>query len=150
MELAPLPSVFICLPIVLLCLWLRLVFLRLSILSLSFVSGLGIHFPCFFYEGFSDPNCHVFCLNFYSILTTYQLVTPKDEMSKNSIFIWMYLCIPSWYLSTISHSYSLIPILVRKVWKTLVNSGTVWSFPVAVWLILYISHHNFQQGSIVP
>jgi hypothetical protein len=34
--------------------------------------GLGIHFPCFCYEEFIDPNSHFFCLNFCSILMAYQ------------------------------------------------------------------------------
>jgi hypothetical protein len=46
-------SIFLHLSIVLLCFWLRLVVLRLSIFSLPFVlHGLGLPFPCFCCEGF--------------------------------------------------------------------------------------------------
>ena len=33
--------------------------------------GLGLPLHCFDYEKFADPNSRLFCLNFYSILTTY-------------------------------------------------------------------------------
>ena len=41
MEVAPLPAILLCLSSVLLCLWLGLVFLILSIFSLSFVRWVG-------------------------------------------------------------------------------------------------------------
>jgi hypothetical protein len=41
MEVAPLPGIFLCLSSVLLCLWLGLVVLILSIFSLSFVLWVG-------------------------------------------------------------------------------------------------------------
>jgi hypothetical protein len=44
MEIAPLPSVFLCLPIVLILLWIRLVVLRLSIIAPSFVLWVGAAF----------------------------------------------------------------------------------------------------------
>jgi hypothetical protein len=44
MELAPLASVFLCLPIVLIFLHLRLSILRLSILDISFVLQVGASF----------------------------------------------------------------------------------------------------------
>jgi hypothetical protein len=37
-----------------------------------FFYWLGLPFPCLFYEGFANPKCRIFCLIFYSILTTYQ------------------------------------------------------------------------------
>ena len=54
--------------------------------------GLGLPFPIFCCEGFLGPNFCIFCLSFYSILTAYWWASPKDEMSRNSISIWMYLC----------------------------------------------------------
>ena len=42
---------------------------------------------------FADPNSRLFfCLFFFSILTTYREPTPRDEMSRNSISVHMYLC----------------------------------------------------------
>jgi hypothetical protein len=34
--------------------------------------GLGLPFPCFYYEGFSYLNCCIFCLRFFSILIAYR------------------------------------------------------------------------------
>jgi hypothetical protein len=47
-------------------------------------------------------------------------------MSRKSILVWMYLCRAPWYFRTKCHSESLIPSLVCKVWKVLVNSRTAW------------------------
>jgi hypothetical protein len=44
-------------------------------------------------------------------------------MSRKSISVWMYLCRAPRYFRTKCRSESLIPSLVRKVWKVLVNSG---------------------------
>jgi hypothetical protein len=44
-------------------------------------------------------------------------------MSRKSISVWMYLCRSPWYFRTKYRSESLIPSLVCKVWKVLVNSG---------------------------
>jgi hypothetical protein len=47
-------------------------------------------------------------------------------MSRKSILVWMYLCRAPRYFRTKFHSESLIPSLVCKVWKVLVNSRTAW------------------------
>jgi hypothetical protein len=47
-------------------------------------------------------------------------------MSKKSISVWMYLCRAPRYFKTKFRSESLIPSLVCKVWKVLVNFGTSW------------------------
>jgi hypothetical protein len=47
-------------------------------------------------------------------------------MSRKSISVWMYLCRAPRYFRTKCRSESLIPSLVRKVWKVLVNSRTAW------------------------
>jgi hypothetical protein len=77
--------------------------------------------------GFADLNSRLFwCLNFCSILIAYRYATPSDEMSRKSISVWMYLCRAPRYFKTKCHSESLIPSLVCKVWKVLVNSETAW------------------------
>jgi hypothetical protein len=48
-------------------------------------------------------------------------------MSRKSISVWMYLCRAPRYFRTKCHSKSLIPILVHKVWKILVNYETSWA-----------------------
>src|SRR5699024_6631325 len=65
--------------------------------------------------GFADPKSRFFCLNFCSILTAYRYAVPSEEMSKNSISSWMYLCRQPRYLSTRCRSESLIPNCVRRV-----------------------------------
>jgi hypothetical protein len=47
-------------------------------------------------------------------------------MSRKSISVWMYLCRAPRYFRTKCRSESLIPSLVHKVWKVLVNSETAW------------------------
>jgi hypothetical protein len=74
--------------------------------------GLGAPFPCF---RFTDPKSCFFYLNFCSILTAYRYVVPSEEMSRNSISSWMYLCRQLQYLSTKCFSESLIPNFVRRV-----------------------------------
>jgi hypothetical protein len=37
-----------------------------------FFCGLGLPFPSFFCEGFLGPNCPIFCLSLFSILTPYR------------------------------------------------------------------------------
>ena len=56
MELTPLPNVFLCLLIVLLCLRIRMVFLILSILSLCFVLRVGATFSLLLLWGVHRPK----------------------------------------------------------------------------------------------
>ena len=71
-------------------------------------------------------------------------------MSKKSISFWMYLCISPRYFRTKCHSESLIPSLVHKVWKVLVNSGTIVPSLAIVWSMSCTGPHSFQQGNNVP
>jgi hypothetical protein len=71
-------------------------------------------------------------------------------MSRKSISVWMYLCRAPRYFRTKCHSESLIPILVHKVWKVLVNSRTSWPLSCHSVSISCIGPHSFQQGNIVP
>ena len=87
---------------------------------------LGAPFPCF---GFADPKSRFFCLNFFSTLTVYRYAVLSEEMFKNYISSWIYLCRQPRYLSIKCCSVSLIPNFVRSVWKRLVNSDTSWSLP---------------------
>jgi hypothetical protein len=118
-EITPFSSVLLCLPVTLLFLWLGLVFGRLFIRVIFVILWLlricRPELPFFF-----------FCLNVLSILTAYRYAEPSDEMSRKSISVWMYLCRAPRYFRTRFHSKSLIPSLVRKVWKLLVNSRTAW------------------------
>jgi hypothetical protein len=66
------PVSFFVFPLSFFVLRLSLVFLRLSIFSLSFFYGLGLPLPCFCCEGFPNPNSHVVCLRFCSILMAYR------------------------------------------------------------------------------
>jgi hypothetical protein len=126
-------GVLIHLSVTLLFLWLGIVFGRLFV---------RVVFIILWLFGFLDPNSHLFwCLNFFSILTTYGYATLSDEMSRKFISVWMYMCRSAQYFKTKCHSQSLIPILVHKVWKVLVNSGTSWplSFRSVVHLMYWSS-----------
>jgi hypothetical protein len=73
-------------------------------------------------------------------------------MLRKSISVWMYLCRAPWYFRTRCHSESLIPSLVRKVWKVcelqhcsillLLQCGPshVLVFIVINWMILFFDH----------
>jgi hypothetical protein len=71
MKLAPFPSVFICLPIFLICFWFRMVFLRFSILDLPFFLQVGETFSLFLLCGVCRPKLSrllfKLLLDFYSI-----------------------------------------------------------------------------------
>jgi hypothetical protein len=126
MEVAPLPSIF-------LCFWCPSLLAAWNgcpdtfhIFSVLCSMGWGLPFPGFFYEGFPGPNCCIFCLSFCSILMAYRRPCPRMRCLEIPFF-WMYLYRAPRYLSTICRSKYLIPILVCKVWKIFVNSGTAWS-----------------------
>lgn len=51
--------------------------------------GLEVPFPCFI---FLDPKSHFLCLTFFSILTAYWYAALSEEISRKSIYAWMYLC----------------------------------------------------------
>ena len=70
-------------------------------------------------------------------------------MSKKSISVWMYLCRAPRYFRTKCHSESLIPNLVCKVWKVLLNSKTAWPSLAAVRSISCTGPHSCQQGNTV-
>jgi len=53
------------------------------------VCCLGMPFPYFW---FTYPKSHFFYLNIYLMLIAYQYVAPSKEISRSSIFSWMYLC----------------------------------------------------------
>jgi hypothetical protein len=117
-EITPFFGVLVCLPVTLLFLWLRQVFWKL------FVWVIFLIIFCF---GFADQNSYFFwCLNLFLILTTYRYAGPSDEISRKSISVWMYSCRAPQYFRTKCHSESLIPSLVRMVWKVLVKYGTAW------------------------
>jgi hypothetical protein len=58
-----------------------------SSLLCPLLCGLGPPLPCFNCEEFTNPNSHLFSLNFCSILTAYLYIVPNDAMSKNSIYV---------------------------------------------------------------
>ena len=64
MIFTPFSRVLLRLLITLIVLWLGLVFLRVTIFSLSLFFWLGPPFPCFSCEEFAYPNSHLFCLIF--------------------------------------------------------------------------------------
>jgi hypothetical protein len=66
MEVAPLPVIFLFLSSVLLCLWLGLVFLMLSIFSLSFFLRVGAALSFFLFCGVHRPK--FLCLLFELML----------------------------------------------------------------------------------
>jgi hypothetical protein len=70
-------------------------------------------------------------------------------MSRKSISVWMYLCRAPRYFRTKCRSESLIPSLVRKVWKVLVNSELLGPSLATVWSISCIGPHSCQQGNTV-
>ena len=117
---------------------LSLFIFMLLFFSLLFGGSSWVNLPCFCplfrvlwvlfpYFLFADPNSHLFCLNFCSILAAYQYVSPRREMSRNSFSSLMYFCIQIRYLSTICSSESLIPNIMHKVSKIFVSSCTSWS-----------------------
>jgi hypothetical protein len=117
-EIAPLSSVLLCLSFTLLFMWLVPVF-----------EGwlLGSSLPYFGCCGFADPNSRLFLvLKFLLDFNNISISNTSDEMSRKSISVWMYLCRAPWYFITKCRSESLIPSLVRKVWKVLVNYDTAW------------------------
>jgi hypothetical protein len=63
-------------------------------------------------------------------------------MSRKSISVWMYLCRAPRYFRTKCRSECLIPILVHKVWKVLVNYRTAWplSCRSVVHLVLIVAN----------
>jgi hypothetical protein len=117
-EITPFSGVLLCLPVTLLFLWLGLVFGRLFVRVVFIILWL-LHI--------CRPKLpFVLVLKFLLNFNNISIRTPSDEMSRKSISVWMYLCRAPRYFRTKCHSESLIPILVCKVWKVLVNSGTAW------------------------
>ena len=120
-------TIFLC-PSALRCCSFLCGFDRLSWVTMPWLCplfcGLGAPFPYFW---FTDPKSRFFCLNFYSILAAYRYVVPSEEMSRNSISSWMYMCRQLRYFSTRCFFESLIPNFVRRVWNIFVNSCISWS-----------------------
>ena len=104
------------------------VFGKLSWATMSwlchFFYDFGAPFPFFW---FTYPNSRLFCLNFCSILAAYWYAVPSEEMSRNYIYSWMYLCRHLRYFNTKCFSEYLIPSFVHKVWNIFVSSCTSWS-----------------------
>ena len=75
---------------------------------------LGAPFPCF---RFADPKSRFFCLNFCSTLTAYRYAVPSEEMFRNCISSWMYLCRQLRYLSIKCCSVSLIQLCAKGMEK---------------------------------
>jgi hypothetical protein len=137
MEFALLPSVFLHLPITLLCLWLRLVVLQFPILPFPFVLCVGAAFSQLLLCCIRRSKLSLLpILNFCSILISYRYEAPNKEMFISSISIWMYMCRAPRYFRTRSHSKYLIPNLVCKVWKVFLNSDIVWS--LSQWSVVHL------------
>jgi hypothetical protein len=117
-EIAPFSGVLLCLLVTLLFLWLGLVFRRLSVRDVFVILWL---------LRICRPELpFVLVLKFLLDFNNISISSTSDEISRKSISVWMYLCRAPRYFRTKCHSESLIPSLVRKVWKVLVNSGTAW------------------------
>ena len=151
MEVAPLPSIFLCLSSVCLCLRLGLVVLILSIFYLSFSLWVGVALPWILLWG----------VHGYQIVTSFvwasaqfwwhigrsrrRMRCTKILFRSGCIYakhhdIWapdvtLNIWYPSWCTS------------YGRYFGTLTLLGL---FLATVWSIWYTGHHNFQKGSIVP
>jgi hypothetical protein len=117
-EITPFSGVLLCLPVTLLFLWLGLVFRRLFV---------RVVFVILWLLRICRPELpFVLVLKFLLDFNNISISNTSDEMSRKSISVWMYLCRAPRYFRTKCRSESLIPSLVCKVWKVLVNSRTTW------------------------
>jgi hypothetical protein len=117
-EITPFSGVLLCLPMTLLFLWLGLVFRRLFVRVVFIILWL--------LQICRPKLLFVLVLKFLLDFNNISIRTPSYDMSRKSISVWMYLCRAPWYFRTKCRSESLIPSLVRKVWKILVNFRTAW------------------------
>jgi hypothetical protein len=129
-ESIPFSGVLFCLPVTLLFLWLGLVFERLFVRDVFVILWL---------LQICRPELPFFLvIKFLLNINNISIRTSSDEISRKSISVWMYLCRAPQYFRTKCHSESLIPILVHKVWKVLVNSGTSW--PLSCRSLVHLMH----------
>jgi len=149
MEVTPLPSTFLHLPIVLLFLCFGLVVLRLPIFSLSFVLWVGAALD--------------------SLVRCSQTQMTVSFVSTFSWFWWdidrphqRMRCPKNWFMCRyiyVDRHGTWAPDVFHNIWYLYwftrygIQSWKLTLFGlflVVVWSILYTSHHNFQHGSIVP